>query len=376
MSKKLKIATIVGTRPEIIRLSRVIVKLDKYFDHTLIHTGQNFDYELNEVFFKDLEIREPDVFLNCAGESAAKTIAKVIESTDAYLERNRQDAILILGDTNSSLSAIPAKRRKIPIFHMEAGNRSFDQRVPEEINRKIVDHIADINLPYTSIAREYLLREGLKPEYIIKTGSPLDEVACYYKNKIDGSSILKELGLKINEFFLVSAHREENINSENFHKLFNTLNIIAEQFSLPILFSTHPRTRIRLEKEGLVLNKLINMHLPLSFSDYCKLQLEAKVVLSDSGSITEESSILNFPAINIRDANERPEGFEEATVMMTGLDTNKILNAIMILEDEKNEGTVMRKVQDYIAPNLSDKIVKIILSHIDYVNTFVWKKDK
>jgi len=374
MSNKLKITTIVGTRPEIIRLSRVIVKLDKYFDHTLIHTGQNFDFELNELFFKDLEIREPDIFLECAGENAAKTIARVIEKTDDFLENNLQDAILILGDTNSSLAAIPAKKRKIPIFHMEAGNRSFDQRVPEEINRKIVDHISDINLPYTSIARDYLLREGLKPEFIIKTGSPLDEVITHYKNKIESSNVLKELGLMSNKFFLVSSHREENINSNNFYKLFDSLNKIAEEFSLPILFSTHPKTRIKLENENLKLNKLINIHVPLSFSAYCKLQSEAKVVISDSGSITEESSLLNFYAINIREANERPEGFEEAAVMMTGLDTNKILNAIKILDEDRNENMKMRKVQDYIAPNLSNKIVKIIISHIDYVNNFVWKK--
>lgn len=376
MNNKLKISTIVGTRPEIIRLSRVIPKLDEHFDHTLIHTGQNFDFELNEVFFNDLDIRQPDVFLNCSEENPSKTISRVIEKTDEFLEENHQDAILILGDTNSSLSSIPAKRRKIPIFHMEAGNRSFDQRVPEEINRKMVDHISDINLPYTTIARDYLLREGLDPQFIIKTGSPLDEVMSYYKDKIENSKILKKLDLKRNKFFLVSSHREENIESDNFYKLFEALNRIAKDFSLPILFSTHPRTRIRLEKENLQLNKLINMHAPLSFSDYCKLQTEAKIVLSDSGSITEESSILNFPAINIREVNERPEGFEEATVMMTGLATDKILNAISILESNLKEGKVMRKVKDYDSPFLSDKIVRIILSHIDLVNTFIWKKTK
>lgn len=375
MHNKFKITTIVGTRPEIIRLSRVIPKLDEHFDHTLIHTGQNFDFELNEVFFNDLDIRQPDVFLNCSEENPSKTISRVIEKTDEFLEENHQDAILILGDTNSSLSAIPAKRRKIPIFHMEAGNRSFDQRVPEEINRKMVDHISDINLPYTTIARDYLLREGLDPQFIIKTGSPLDEVISYYKDKIENSKILKKLDLKRNKFFLVSSHREENIESDNFYKLFETLNRIAKDFSLPILFSTHPRTRIRLEKENLQLNKLINMHAPLSFSDYCKLQTEAKIVLSDSGSITEESSMLNFPAINIREVNERPEGFEEATVMMTGLATDKILNAISILESNLKEGKVMRKVKDYDSPFLSDKIVRIILSHIDLVNTFIWKKN-
>jgi len=376
MNNKLKITTIVGTRPEIIRLSRVIPKLDEHFDHTLIHTGQNFDFELNEVFFNDLEIRQPDFFLNCSDENPSKTISRVIEKTDEFLEENHQDAILILGDTNSSLSSIPAKRRKIPIFHMEAGNRCFDQRVPEEINRKMVDHISDINLPYTTIARDYLLREGLDPQFIIKTGSPLDEVISYYKDKIESSKILKKLDLKRNKFFLVSSHREENIDSDNFFKLFEALNRIAKDFSLPILFSTHPRTRIRLEKENLQLNKLIKMHPPLSFSDYCKLQTEAKVVLSDSGSITEESSILNFPAINIREVNERPEGFEEAAVMMTGIVTDKILSAISILESNTKEERVMRKVKDYDSPFLSDKIVRIILSHIDLVNTFIWKKTK
>ena len=376
MKKKLKIATIVGTRPELIRLSRVIPKLDEHFDHTLIHTGQNFDFELNEVFFKDLGIREPNLFLNCAEENASKTISRVIEKTDEFLEENHQDAILILGDTNSSLAAISAKRRKIPIFHMEAGNRSFDQRVPEEINRKIVDHISDINLPYTTIARDYLLREGLDPKFIIKTGSPLDEVISHYRGSIDSSKILQKLNLKSNHFFLVSSHREENIDSENFYKLFDSLNRIAKDFSLPILFSMHPRTRKRLEKENLQLNELINIHPPLSFSDYCKLQIEAKVVLSDSGSITEESSILNFSALNIREVNERPEGFEEGTVMMTGLDIDKILSGISILETNEKADIVMRKVKDYDSPFLSDKIVRIILSHIDLVNTFIWKKTK
>lgn len=375
MPHKIKITTIVGTRPEIIRLSRIIPKLDIHFEHTLVHTGQNYDYELNEVFFKDLAIREPDIYLDCAEDSPAKTIASVIEKTDIFLESNKTDAILILGDTNSSLSAITAKRRKIPIFHMEAGNRSFDQRVPEEINRKIVDHISDINLPYTTIARDYLIREGLKPEFIIKTGSPLYEVINHYRSKIDSSSILENLELQPNKFFLVSSHREENIDSDNFYKLFEILNAISEQYSLPILFSTHPRTRLRLEKENLKLNKLINLHAPLSFSDYCKLQLEAKAVLSDSGSITEESSILNFPAINLREAHERPEGFEEAAVILSGLDLHKIINSITILEKDKNNNALNSTVKDYIAPNLSDKISKIILSHINYVNTFVWKKD-
>jgi UDP-N-acetylglucosamine 2-epimerase (non-hydrolysing) len=374
--KKLKVTTIVGTRPEIIRLSRIIPKLDKYFEHTLIHTGQNFDYELNEIFFEDLQVRMPDVFLDCSSNSPAKTIANVIEKTDAFLAEFPQDSLLILGDTNSSLAAISAKRRKIPIFHMEAGNRSFDQRVPEEINRKIVDHISDINLPYTSIARDYLLREGLKPEFIIKTGSPLDEVIGYYRNRIEQSEILNELELSAREYFLVSIHREENVDTNNFNIIQESLNQLAKIYKLPILVSTHPRTR-KIIKEGKVkLHKLIQLHKPLNFTDYCKLQIDAKTVLSDSGSITEESSILNFPALNLREAHERPEGFEEGSVMMTGANIDNILNGITILENQISGGErVLNLVRDYSAPNLSEKIIRIILSYTSYVDSNIWKKD-
>jgi UDP-N-acetylglucosamine 2-epimerase (non-hydrolysing) len=375
--KKLKLTTIVGTRPEIIRLSRTLNELDSNFEHTLVHTGQNFDYELNEIFFNDLEIRKPDVFLNCAAKTPAKAIANVIEKSDSFFSENPQDALLILGDTNSSLAAISAKRRKIPIFHMEAGNRSFDQRVPEEINRKIVDHISDINLPYTSIAKEYLIAEGLKPEFIIKTGSPLDEVINHYMPKINKSKILSELKLKTGGFFLVSAHREENIETNNFFKLVEVLNLLAKKCGLPILVSTHPRTKNKIAKESIKFHKLIQLHKPLNFTDYSKLQLEAKVVLSDSGSITEESSLLNFPALNLREAHERPEGFEEGSVMMTGMNINRILSGIEILETQtRGDERMLRLVQDYSSPNLSKKMVRIILSYTDYVNTNIWRVNK
>ncbi len=374
--KKLKVTTIVGTRPEIIRLSRVIPKLDKYFEHTLIHTGQNFDYELNEIFFEDLNMRKPDIFLDCSSNRPAKTIANVIEKTDAFLEKSPQDALLILGDTNSSLAAISAKRRKIPIFHMEAGNRSFDQRVPEEINRKIVDHIADINLPYTSIARDYLLREGLKPEFIIKTGSPLYEVIEYYKSRIQKSEILNELELSSKDYFLVSIHREENIDTYNFDIIQESLNELARLYQLPILVSTHPRTRKKIKEGKIKFHKLVQLHKPLKFTDYCKLQIDAKTVLSDSGSITEESSILNFPALNLREAHERPEGFEEGSVMMTGGHIDTILNGIKILENQTSgKERILNLVPDYSAPNLSEKIIRIILSYTSYVNSNIWKKD-
>jgi len=375
--KKIKLTTIVGTRPEIVRLSRTINELDLNFEHTLVHTGQNFDYELNEVFFDDLNIRKPDVFLNCAAKTPAKAIANVIEKSDSFFSKHPQDALLILGDTNSSLAAISAKRRKIPIFHMEAGNRSFDQRVPEEINRKIVDHISDINLPYTSIAKDYLIAEGLKPEFIIKTGSPLDEVINHYMPKINKSKILSELNLKKRKFFLVSAHREENIDTDNFFKLVEILNLLAKEYGLPILVSTHPRTKKKIEKEKIKFHKLIHLHKPLNFTDYSKLQLEAKVVLSDSGSVTEESSILNFPALNIREAHERPEGFEEGSVIMTGIDIDRILSGIKILENQtRGKERMLKMVQDYSSPNLSKKIVRIILSYTDYVNANIWKKSK
>ncbi len=372
--KKLKVMTIVGTRPEIIRLSRIIPKLDKYFNHILVHTGQNHDYELNEIFFSDLKIRKPDHFLGAAGKNAAESIGQIIIEADSILGQEAPQAVLILGDTNSCLSAIPAKRRKIPIFHMEAGNRCFDQRVPEEINRRIVDHIADINLPYTSIAREYLLAEGLPADRIIKTGSPLFEVINYYQPSIDDSDILNRLNIKKNEFFLVSAHREENIDSiPNLVNLSLSLNTIAKEYDLPIIVSTHPRTRKRIETEGMEFHKNIVLLKPLGFHDYNHLQKSAKAVLSDSGSINEESSIMNFPALNIREAHERPEGMEEAVVMMVGLDTDRILQALQILETQPSgEERVLELVKDYSMPNVSDKIVRIIISHIDYIKRNVW----
>ena len=374
--QKLKIATIVGTRPEIIRLSRTIAKLDQYCDHTLIHTGQNYDYELNKIFFDDLGIRAPDIFLECAGKTAADTIAQVISKSDNVFAEIEPEALLILGDTNSALSAISAKRRKIPIFHMEAGNRCFDFRVPEEINRKIVDHIADINMPYSTIAREYLLLEGLKPEFIIKTGSPMDEVLSYYKERIDGSDVLSRLKLEPGKYFVVSVHREENIDSDpNIYKYVDVLNTLALKFGLPIIVSTHPRTRQKIELLKLEFSSLVQLLKPLGFLDYVKLQKNSKLVLSDSGTITEESSILDFSALNIREAHERPEGFEEGAVMFTGMEINRILQAINILEDKVAGGLrTMRVVADYNAPNVSDKVVRIIHSYTDYVNKFVWKK--
>ncbi|PHS19649.1 MAG: UDP-N-acetylglucosamine 2-epimerase (non-hydrolyzing) [Kangiella sp.] len=374
--KKLKVLTIVGTRPEIIRLSRIIDKLDKYCDHTLVHTGQNYDYELNQIFFDDLGIRSPDIFLECAGISAADTMAQVIAKSDEMFAETQPDALLILGDTNSALSAISAKRRKIPIFHMEAGNRCFDMRVPEEINRKIVDHISDINMPYTDIAREYLLNEGLKPEFIIKTGSPMDEVLAYYKDKIYSSGVVSRLELTAKKYFVVSVHREENVDSDtNINKYVNVLNTLAEKYQYPIIVSTHPRTRKKIDALNLKFDPLVRLMKPLGFSDYVKLQCNSKLVLSDSGTITEESSIMNFPALNIREAHERPEGFEEGAVMFTGMELERILNAIEILEDQKTGSErSINIVQDYIAPNVSDKVIRIIISYTDYVNKFIWKK--
>ncbi|HCS7460564.1 TPA: UDP-N-acetylglucosamine 2-epimerase (non-hydrolyzing) [Escherichia albertii] len=376
MNNKMKIVTIVGTRPEIIRLSRVISRLDECSEHILVHTGQNYDYELNQIFFNDLNIRMPDVFLECAGNTSAETIANVISKSDQLLGELKPEAVLILGDTNSALSAISAKRRKIPIFHMEAGNRCFDLRVPEEINRKIVDHISDINLPYSAIAREHLLREGLNPDLIIKTGSPMDEVLSYYADKIDSSLSLQQLNVEENKYFLVSVHREENVDyDENIHKFVVLLNTLAEKYSLPIIVSTHPRTRKKIESLKLNFSPLVQLMRPLGFSDYVKLQKNAKVVLSDSGTITEESSILDFPAINIREAHERPEGFEEASVMFTGMNVERILQVIEILEKQtKGDKRILRKVYDYDAPNVSEKIVRIIYSYTDYVNRVVWKK--
>ncbi len=373
----LKVMTIVGTRPEIIRLSRTISKLDQYCEHILVHTGQNFDYELNEVFFKEMGIRKPDFFLEAAGKNAADTIGQVIISCDKILEKECPDAILILGDTNSSLSAIPAKRRKIPIFHMEAGNRCFDMRVPEEINRKIVDHTADINLTYSGIAREYLLREGLAPDQVIKTGSPMKEVLDHYSEDISSSNILSKLNLDKYKYFLVSSHREENVDSdENLAKLLNILNHLADTYKLPVIFSTHPRTKMRLNNLEIKSNKLIHFLKPFGFFDYIKLQKKAKCVLSDSGTITEESSILNFPALNIREVNERPEGFEEASVIMTGLDVESVSNALKLLEDQpRDKERLLEIVSDYSPNNVSDKVTRIILSYTGFINRKVWHKE-
>ncbi|MFW9300134.1 non-hydrolyzing UDP-N-acetylglucosamine 2-epimerase [Glaesserella parasuis] len=374
--KKLKLMTVVGTRPEIIRLSRVMTACDKYFEHILVHTGQNYDYELNEIFFADLGIRKPDYFLNAAGSTGAETIGKVIISVDQILEQVNPDALLVLGDTNSCMSVLPAKRRKIPTFHMEAGNRCFDMRVPEEINRRIVDHTADINLTYSSIARDYLLAEGLRPDQVIKTGSPMFEVLNYYKDKIYASDVLTRLNLKQNEYFVVSAHREENINSDkNFLDLVEMLNAVAEKYKYPVIVSTHPRTRKRVEEMGVKFHPLVQLLKPLGFSDYNKLQLSAKATLSDSGTINEEASILNFPALNLRQAHERPEGMEETAVMMVGLTTDRVLQGLNILESQsRGEVRTLLLVEDYSMPNVSEKVVRIILSYTDYVSRVVWRK--
>lgn len=373
---KLKLMTVVGTRPEIIRLSRVMQACDKYFDHTLVHTGQNYDYELNEIFFNDLGIRKPDHFLNAAGATGAETIGKVIIGVDKVLDEVQPEALLVLGDTNSCMAVLPAKRRKIPTFHMEAGNRCFDMRVPEEINRRIVDHTADINLTYSTIARDYLLAEGLPADLVIKTGSPMFEVLNHYKAKIEASNVLKTLGLTENEYFIVSAHREENINSDkNFLDLVEMLNAVAEKYQYPVIVSTHPRTRNRIEELDIKFNPLVQLLKPLGFSDYNKLQLSAKAALSDSGTINEESSILNFPALNLRQAHERPEGMEEAAVMMVGLKANRILQGLDILESQlRGTERTLRLVKDYSMPNVSEKVARIILSYTDYVNRVVWKK--
>jgi UDP-N-acetyl-L-fucosamine synthase len=373
---KLKVVTVVGTRPEIIRLSRVIANLDDYCDHILVHTGQNYDYELNQIFFEDLEVRKPDYFLNSAGTSGAETIGNVIIAVDRVLAEVNPEALLVLGDTNSCLAVIPAKRRKIPIFHMEAGNRCFDQRVPEETNRRIVDHTADINLTYSSIAREYLLREGLPPDMTIKTGSPMYEVLTYYRPGIESSDILDRLNLTANEFFVVSTHREENIDAErNFTKLVSILNTIAEQYNLPVIVSTHPRTQKRVDAVGAKFHPQVQLLKPLGFKDYVKLQLSSRATLSDSGTITEESSILNFPALNIREAHERPEGMEEASVMMVGLEVDRVIQALSILDRQaRGKQRDLRQVYDYSMPNVSDKVVRIIHSYTDYVNRIVWKK--
>ncbi|MGR3990997.1 non-hydrolyzing UDP-N-acetylglucosamine 2-epimerase [Pseudomonas sp. 1121_17] len=374
--KKLKIVTVVGTRPEIIRLSRVMSALDEYCDHVLVHTGQNYDYELNEIFFEDLGIRKPDHFLNAAGASGAETIGNVIIAVDRVLAEIQPEALLVLGDTNSCMAVIPAKRRKIPTFHMEAGNRCFDMRVPEEINRRIVDHTADMNLTYSTIARDYLLREGLPPDRIIKTGSPMFEVLNFYRPGIDASDVLERLGLTPQGFFVVSAHREENIDSDtNFLKLVEVLNSVAEQFNLPIIVSTHPRTQKRVDALGVRFHANVRLLKPLGFKDYNKLQVEAKAVLSDSGTISEEASILNFPALNIREAHERPEGMEETAAMMVGLDIERVLQGLAILQGQgRGEVRDMRQVDDYSMPNVSEKVVRIVHSYTDYVNRTVWKR--
>ena len=374
--KKLKVMTVVGTRPEIIRLARVMAALDKYCDHVLVHTGQNYDYGLNEIFFNDLGIRKPDYFLNAAGATGAETIGKVIIGVDQVLADVKPEAMLVLGDTNSCMAVIPAKRRKIPTFHMEAGNRCFDMRVPEEINRRIVDHTADINLTYSTIARDYLLREGLSPDMVIKTGSPMFEVLSFYREGIEKSDILSRLSLEEGKFFVVSAHREENIDSDkNFHHLVDSLNAIAETYGYPVIVSTHPRTQKRVDALGVKFHPLVQLLKPLGFKDYNKLQLSSKAALSDSGTINEESSILNFPALNLRQAHERPEGMEEAAVMMTGLTSERILQALQVLEHQsRGEERGLRLVADYSMPNVSEKVVRIVHSYRDYVMRNVWKQ--
>ena len=373
----IKVMTIVGTRPEIIRLSRIIPKLDVNFEHTLVHTGQNYDFNLNEIFFKDLKLREPDIFLNAAEETPMKTISSIIEKIDTHLEEINPDAVLILGDTNSSLSAIPAKRRKIPIFHMEAGNRCFDFRVPEEINRRIVDVISDINLTYSEIARQYLLSEGFDKNRVINTGSPMKEVLDFYSKKIESSKALSKLKIEKNNFFLVSLHREENLDYEDkLRKIPEILNRLVEEFSLPIIVSTHPRAKKKIEESNFNFSDDINFLEPFSFSDYCSLQINAKCVLSDSGTITEESSILNFPALNLRISHERPEGMEEGAVMSVGLSIDKIINALQITNKQlRGNKRDLKIVEDYNVNNVSEKIIRIILGNIDLVNQNVWHKD-
>ncbi|CAM8319765.1 non-hydrolyzing UDP-N-acetylglucosamine 2-epimerase [Candidatus Methylopumilus planktonicus] len=374
--KKLKVLTLVGTRPEIIRLSRVIEKLDTYCDHVFVHTGQNYDVELSQVFFYDLKLREPDYYLDASGSSAAETIGNIISKVDSVLVKEMPDAVLILGDTNSCLGAISAKRRKIPIFHMEAGNRCFDFRVPEEINRRIVDHIADINLTYSSIAREYLLKEGLPADMVIKVGSPMKEVFNFYRNEIESSDILGRLNLTKNQYFLISAHREENIESiENFNKLVHLLNSIADKYNYPVIVSTHPRTRKKIEEQSANFHEAVRLLKPLGYIDYNQLQLCAKVTLSDSGTITEESTLMGFPALNIRDTHERPEGMEEAAVMLVGLNMDRVIQSIEILNNSHiKDKSLIHTVSDYNVDNVSEKIVRIIHSYTDYVNRVVWKK--
>jgi UDP-N-acetylglucosamine 2-epimerase (non-hydrolysing) len=372
----MRVATIIGTRPEIIRLSRVMAALDRSVDHVIVHTGQNFDYELNEIFFDDLEIRKPDHFLNAAGATAAETVGNVIARSDDILRRLTPDALLVLGDTNSCLAAYAAKRRKIPVFHMEAGNRCFDQRVPEEINRRIVDHISDINLPYSSISREYLIREGIPPDRVIKTGSPMYEVLEYYRSKTVRSDVLQRLNLKRQEYFVVSCHREENIESpERFQGLIALLNGLAERYHHRIIVSTHPRTQKRIDEESLALRPEIEFLKPFGLCEYVNLQMNARATLSDSGTITEESSILNFPALNIREAHERPEGMEEGSVMLTGFNVERVFEGISVLERQgRDADRTLRVPSDYCVTNVSEKVVRIILSYTDYVNRTVWQR--
>ena len=374
--KKLRVMTVVGTRPEIIRLARVMAKLDEHCEHVLVHTGQNYDYELNEIFFNDLGIRKPDYFLSAAGRSGAETIGNVIIAVDRVLVKVRPEVILVLGDTNSCLALLPAKRRKVPTFHMEAGNRCFDMRVPEEINRRIADHTADINMTYSTIARNHLLAEGLPPDRVIKTGSPMFEVLNHYREGIDASDVLDHLGLTEHQFFVVSAHREENIDSDkNFLKLVDVLNTVADQYNQPVIVSTHPRTQKRVDAMGVKFHANVQLLKPLGFKDYNKLQLCARAVLSDSGTISEESSILNFPALNLREAHERPESMEEAAVMMVGLEVERVLQGLSILESQnRGEERNMRLVADYSMPNVADKVVRIIHSYRDYVMRTVWKQ--
>jgi len=375
--KRFKVMTIVGTRPEVIKLSRVIAELDRYTEHVLVHTGQNYDYELNEIFFKELDVRRPDYFLEAAGKSAAQTIGTVISKSDEIIANECPEALLVLGDTNSCLAVIAAKRRKVPIFHMEAGNRCFDQRVPEEINRKLVDHLSDINMPYTEHARRYLLAEGVRPDMIIKTGSPMKEILAYYMPTIEKSDVLDRIGLKAGEFFLVSMHREENVDSDNnFADLLTSLNAIAEKYGKPIIISTHPRTRNRLEERSQgELAKELQFLKPLGFLDYIKLQMQAFCVISDSGTITEESSILNFPAITIREAHERPEGMDEGTLIMSGLRAERVLQSIEIVTSQhSNSKRQFRLVKDYDTESVSKKVVRIVMSYTDYVNRVVWHK--
>ena len=374
--QKLKVVTVLGTRPEIIRLSRVIVRLDQYCDHVIVHTGQNHDYELNEIFFRDLALRKPDHFLQAAGATGVETIGRVIIAVDRVLEEIAPDAMLVLGDTNSCMAVIPAKRRKIPIFHMEAGNRCFDQRVPEEINRRIVDHTADVNLTYSTIARDYLLREGLPPDLVIKTGSPMLEVLTHHRAGFEASDVLDRLGLEPYRYFVVSAHREENVDGdETFHRFVGVLDTLAERFGLPVVVSTHPRTQKRIDALGVRFHERVRLLKPLGFHDYVRLQMSAHTTLSDSGTISEESSILNFPALNLRETHERPEAMEEGAVMMVGLSVERVLRALAVLADQpRGEARLLRQVTDYSSPTVSDKVVRIIHSYADYVNRVVWHR--